>query len=187
MELADIIDNIHRLPASSKAKLMEAISLVEYPKGYQLYRENARESKSYFLRQGLARAYSLIDGRETTFWFGVEGDFITPIEAMNSNGVEYAFCELMEDSQLYELDMGTLTELYATDIEIANWGIHHMRKELIRAEKRYIARQFKTSLERYREFVGLYPEIMRRVNLRMVASYLGISIANLSRIRGQIR
>lgn len=187
MELSEIIDSIYKLPISSKNRLIQTISLVEFPRGYQLYRENARETKAYFMYQGLARAYSLMDGREITFWFGKDGDFITPVETMNSNSMEYATVELLEDSQLYELDMGMLTELYKTDIDIANWGIHHMRKELIRAEKRYISRQFKTSLDRYLEFMSDYPEIMKSAKLSMVASYLGISIANLSRIRGQIR
>ena len=187
MELSQIIDSIYPLPVRSKEKLMKSISFVEYPSGYRLYRENARETKSYFIIKGLARAYSLVDGHETTFWFGREGDFITPIATMASNGMEYGFVELLEDCELYVLDMTTLNELYASDIHIANWGIRHLQKEVIRAEKRYITRQFKTSLERYQEFISRYPDIMQRVKLSMIASYLGISIANLSRIRGQMR
>ena len=187
MELSQIIDNIYHLPVQAKNKLMKSISYVENPSGYRLYRENAKETRAYFMKKGLARAYSIANGHETTFWFGREGDFITPIAAMASNGMEYGFVELLEDCELYVLDLATLNELYASDIHIANWGIRHLQKEVIRAEKRYITRQFKTSLERYQEFISRYPDIIQRVKLSMVASYLGISVANLSRIRGQVR
>ncbi|MSL47046.1 Crp/Fnr family transcriptional regulator, partial [Escherichia coli] len=57
----------------------------------------------------------------------------------------------------------------------------------IKSEKLFIARQFKTSLERYQELINEYPSITQRVQLGIVASYLGISQVNLSRIRAQIK
>lgn len=39
--------------------------------------------------------------------------------------------------------------------------------------------------ERYEKLLQLYPDICRRVNLGYIASYLGISISTLSRIRAE--
>ena len=77
--------------------------------------------------------------------------------------------------------------MYYTDIHIANWGRKYAEYACIKSEKLFIARQFKTSLERYQELINEYPSITQRVHLGIVASYLGISQVNLSRIRAQIK
>jgi CRP-like cAMP-binding protein len=49
--------------------------------------------------------------------------------------------------------------------------------------KRAIQLQTLTAAERYQLFMEKHPDILRRVALKHVASYLGIDIATLSRIR----
>ena len=100
---------------------------------------------------------------------------------------EYATVELLEDCVLYEIDLNRLQDLYQKDIYIANWGRRYAECACIKSEKLFIARQFKTSLERYQELINEYPDIIRRVQLGTIASYLGISQVNLSRIRAQIK
>ncbi len=49
--------------------------------------------------------------------------------------------------------------------------------------KRTIQFQTLTATERYKEFCKQYPEVCKKVALKHIASYLGIDIATLSRIR----
>ena len=88
---------------------------------------------------------------------------------------------------MYEIDLGRLQDLYRNDIHIANWGRRYAESACIKSEKLFIARQFKTSLERYQELINEYPSIIQRVPLGIIASYLGISQVNLSRIRAQMK
>lgn len=183
----EIIDNIYMLPADSKRLLLSLISEIEYPKGFHLYRENKRSSKSYFISKGIARAYANKEGKEVTFWFGKEGDIVFPLETLYSNKGEYSSVELLEDCILYELDLNRLQDLFLKDIHIANWGRKYAEISCIRSEKLYISRQFRTSLERYQELIDDYPDITQRVPLSIIASFLGISQANLSRVRAKIK
>ena len=73
------------------------------------------------------------------------------------------------------------------DIHIANWGRKFAERECIKSEQLFISRQFKTSLERYQDLIADYPDILQRVPLGIIASYLGISQVSLSRIRAKIR
>jgi CRP-like cAMP-binding protein len=57
----------------------------------------------------------------------------------------------------------------------------------MRADKRYLNQQFKTAAERYEEFIRDYPELVNRVQLGHIASYLGVSQVTLSRIRAERR
>ena len=187
MNINDIINSIYRLPQASLDTLISSISEVEYPKNFHLHRENKKETKSYFIKEGIVRAYTHKDDKEVTFWFGQAGDLIFPLQTLFAGLEEYATVELLEDCILYEIDLERLQELYLNDIHIANWGRRYAECACIKSEKLFIARQFKTSLERYQELINEYPAIIKRVQLGIIASYLGISQVNLSRIRAQMR
>lgn len=187
MNINDIINSIYRLPQTSLDTLVASISEVEYPKNFHLHRENKKETKSYFIKKGIVRTYTHKDDKEVTFWLGQEGDLIFPLQTLFAGLGEYATVELLEDCVLYEIDLERLQDLYLNDIYIANWGRRYAECACIKSKKLFIARQFKTSLERYQELINEYPDIIQRVQLGIIASYLGISQVNLSRIRAQIR
>ena len=138
-------------------------------------------------KEALLHAYTHKSDKKVTFWFGKEGDAIFPLQTLYDNQAGYENIELLEDSALYELSVDKLHNLYLEDIHIANWGRKFAERECIKSEKLFISRQFKTSLERYQELISDYPDILQRVPLGIIASYLGISQVNLSRIRAKIR
>ena len=187
MEIIDIINRIHPLPPDSLNAILSAVSEVEYPKHFHLFRENHCGTKSYFIRRGLVRAYAYKDDKEITFWFGKEGNIIFPMPSLFAGTAEYANVELLEDSAFYEIDLKRLQELYLSDIHLANWGRKYAEYTCIQSDKLFISRQFKTALENYRELLRDYPRITQRVPLGIIASYLGITQVSLSRIRAQIK
>lgn len=187
MNIYDIIDNTYKLPLASKEAFLKDASEVIYPKGFHLFWANRKNSKFYLIQKGMIRAYTNHSDKEVTFWFGKEGDAIFPMQTLYDNQPGYENIELLEDSVLYELSVDKLHDLYSKDIHIANWGRKFAEKEYIKSEKQFISRQFKTSLERYQELISEYPDIIQRVSLGIIASYLGISQVSLSRIRGKIK
>ena len=80
-----------------------------------------------------------------------------------------------------------LHELFGKDIHISNWGRKFAEQELLKTEERFISRQLKTSTERYRELMNNNPDLLQRVQLGYIASYLGITQVSLSRIRAKFR
>lgn len=187
MNINDIIDKTYKLPQSSKDAFLEDAEEVMYPKGFHLFRAERKSSKFFLIQEGMIRAYTNHSDKEVTFWFGKEGDTIFPLQTLYDNQPGYENIELLEDSVLYELSVDKLHELYSEDIHIANWGRKFAERECIKAEKQFISRQFKTSLERYQELIFEYPDIIQRVSLGIIASYLGISQVSLSRIRAKIK
>lgn len=186
MELIDIINNIYRLPKPSLDAFIRSVTEVEYPKKFLLFRQGRKEKKTYFIKQGFARAYTGKDGKEVTFWFGKEGDIVLSFPTL-SEGREYSNVELLEDSVIYEMEQARLQELYATDIHLATWGRKFAEYTCIQTERLFIARQFKSSTELYQELMDEHPDIIQRIPLGIIASYLGTSQVNLSRIRAKIR
>ena len=185
MNIDRIINNVYRLPSASKDILLNHISENTYPCGFLLFRENIRGAKAYFIKKGIVRAFAYHNDKEVTFWFGKEGDIVFPLQTLYSDSGEHGNVELLEERSLYEIGIDKLQELFQNDIHLANWGRKYMEYACIRSEKQFIARQFKTSTERYRELIGEYPDITQRIPLGIIASYLGISQVSLSRIRAR--
>jgi len=187
MSIDQILDNTHLLPTPSKQMLKRSITEVSYPKGYILLRADKVEANIYFIKKGIARAYAQTADNEITFWFGKEGDTVISMKSYVANQKGYEDIELLEDCQLYELKTKDLQALFEKDIHIANWGRKFAEQELVKTEERLISRQFKTATERYKELLRDHPDLIQRVQLGHIASYLGITQVSLSRIRAEIR
>ena len=62
-----------------------------------------------------------------------------------------------------------------------------MEKEIILVEERLISRLLLNATQRYKNLMDHQPELLQRVQLTYIASYLGITPVSLSRIRAEIR
>lgn len=187
MELIDFINSIGPLPESSKKMLLTAFRQVRFPKGHCLMREHGRTRRAFLIKEGIAHAYAWQNGKSVTFWIGKEGNVISPGPSLHDSGSEYGTVELLEDGVLYEIDLCRLHHLYLEDVHLANWGRILAEKECISMEKAILLRRFKTTLQLYEELLAECPEIVGRVPVHVIASYLNTSSENLSRIRRKIR
>lgn len=187
MEIEQILDKIYSLPEASKMKFKECAMEVKLSKGHILLKADRIERSIYFIKKGIVRAFADLADNELTFWFGKEGDPVISMKSYIENQKGYEHIELLEDCILYELKTEKLQELFSNDIDIANWGRKLAEKELVKTEERLISRQFRTATERYNDLVNDNPDLLQRVQLGHIASYLGITQVSLSRIRANIR
>ena len=122
-----------------------------------------------------------MDGKEITFWVGKEGATIVSMKGYVNDEPGYETMELMEDSVLYVLERKKLKELFSEDLHIANWGRRYAEME------RLISMLSAIASERYKELLEKEPDLLQRLPLGNIATYLGITQASLSRIRAQIK
>lgn len=187
MQISQILHEIYPLPKNSFSILNEHIREISFPKNHILFQANKVESKIYFIKNGIVRAYADKTDNEVTFWFGKEGEAVISMKSYVENAPGYETIETLEECNLYELNIEKLKELFQKDINIANWGRKFAEKELVKTEERLISKQFKTATERYIELMDENPDLLRRVRLNHIASYLGITQVSLSRIRAEIK
>lgn len=187
MKIETILDGIYELPEFSKNNIIELITEVEYPKAYRLLNADKVERNIYFIKKGIVRAYTNSSDDEVTFWFGKEGDTVVSMRSYVDNQKGYENIELLEDCILYKLNASALNTLFAEDIHIANWGRKFAEQELLKTEERLITGQFRTASERYLELLKKNPELLQRIQLSHIASYLGITQVSLSRIRAKLK
>lgn len=187
MTLSQILCTTYPLPSASLEKVLALAELVALPKGTVLFEDDKLAHYIYVLQHGLARAYARRADREVTFWFSFEGAVLVSIRGYTEQAVSYETIELLEDSQLFQLNMRALRQLYQTDVHLANWGRVMVERVWQQTEQQLIARQFRTAEERYADLLEQSPHLLQRVALGHLASYLGITQVTLSRVRAKRR
>lgn len=177
------IEIFKSLPDFTLERLSPYIQRVSQPKGTLLIQADRIEAHLYVLESGIARAYSDGENQQITFWFGQAGDVLFSFNSYINQKAGYENIELLEDCNLLQIKLSDLFLLYGKDLNMANWGRKMAERELIATERRLIERSFKTAAERYQDFCERAPELIKRVALKHIASYLGVTQVTLSRIR----
>lgn len=185
MTFKEIVHHIKPIPDSSFDKLSQLTTEQICRRGEFLFREGKVNNNIYFIGQGLARAFVFHEHHEVTFWFAREADPLLSIQSYVNDLPGYENIELLEDCVLFQLKKQDLERLYHEDIHLANWGRRLADQSFVDTEKRLISRQFKSSMERYEDLIKKQPDLFRRVPLKLVASYLGMTQVTLSRIRAK--
>lgn len=185
--IREIINSVSVLPEAPLEKLSSFFQKISCKKGTHLFRQHEIDQTLYFIETGLARAYNQSTETDVTFWFGTESSSVLSYNSYINGTPGYESVELLEDAVLYKMDYEHLEKLYTTDIDIANWGRKLLEKEIVKVEELLISRLLLNASERYKNLIESHPQLLQRVQLNYIASYLGITPVSLSRIRAEIR
>ncbi len=185
MELTEILTRIYPLPQESLNSIILKAEKVELPRGTLLIEADKVCRNVFFVAKGIVRAYCYAKGRDITFWIGDEGTVALSMLSYINATPGYENIVTIEDCILYRISVEDLHRLFHSDIHIANWGRVFAEKEILRAEKSLIPQLFTTGSERYEQLLKEQPQLLNRIPLENIASYLGVTPVSLSRIRSK--
>ena len=141
-----------------------------------------------FIVEGIVRVcYYDKKGEEITKYFIDENNLVVDIESFNSGVCSSAYVQAVTDCRLIIFNKKDWQELLDT---IIGWEVivHKIiSKALIQKVERRSPLVTEDATERYLKFLEIYPNVVNRVPLSYVASYLGITQSSLSRIRKNIQ
>ncbi|RYY30284.1 MAG: Crp/Fnr family transcriptional regulator [Sphingobacteriaceae bacterium] len=189
-KLENIIKGIRRyypVSDSSINKLAHHMREVSLPKHALLIQAGLKNNYVYFLEQGCARTYFLTGNAEVTNWFSKEGDITFSSGSLYHQMPAVEYVQLLENSLLYQIPIDALNRLYETNIEIANWSRVIHQEVLLQMQNLRLDRLSLPAKERYKKFAIENPDLLNRVNLGFIASYLGMTQQHLSSLRGEVR
>lgn len=137
----------------------------------------------YFLNKGIARIYYYKDGIDITESFAFENDILVRVESLFTGKPSRKAIQVLEDAEIVAIDANQLFQLYDRFPEIERLFRKIFEAAHVETVNRIEALQFHTAEERYKALLNEEPNIIRRVPLKYIASYLGITQVSLSRIR----
>ncbi|MEM6801701.1 MAG: Crp/Fnr family transcriptional regulator [Bacteroidota bacterium] len=191
MNINDILNAIQReyVPLSPVCleELFESIEIRSLQKGEVLVKEGQFADKAYFIVQGCARAYYLKEGRDISDWFAFEHEFISSIVSFFTQAASPHYIEILQDALVLELSRDTVEKLSKKYHEFEHLIRVIVTKTMLSQRERISSILFHTAEERYEQILAIRPDIIQRVPLMHIASYLGMTIETLSRIRNAQR
>lgn len=139
----------------------------------------------YFLKKGVARIYYFKEDIDITESFSFENNIVVRYESLFSSRPSRKAIQVLEDSDLIAINSNELFMLYDKHPDIERLFRKIFEGSLVETVSRVESIQFHTADERYKILVKEAPDVLKRVPLKYIASYLGITPVSLSRIRGQ--
>jgi CRP-like cAMP-binding protein len=179
------LSQLHPLTQEMKERLQNITEIREYPKKTLLLKEGQTSHHACFVFKGLARAYYLHDGREVTSRFMDEGFMITSWSSFYTRTPGYEFIETLEDTELGCMHYNDLQGLFRDVPEFNIVGRKLTEYYFFLSEQRTQMLRKHTAEEKYAFFVQQYPDLLQRVPLKYIATYLGMNEETISRVRSK--
>lgn len=155
------------------------------PKGELLYRFNEVPRSYAYIYQGLIRGYVCDDkGNEYNKNFFDEDKFPGSMTALLTSTPSRLAFEALEDSHIIEIDFPAYRELMLAKEDLKLFQIHYLEKNwLLAKDSREIEIVQDDATTRYLRFREVYANLLERLPQYHIASHLGITPTQLSRIR----
>ena len=183
--LIETFRKIGNLSQENEERLLSAVQRIECASKTVLQEQDKVCDSIYFVEKGIARTFYYKDGKDITYWIAMENDFVGSMSSYFMREPSSKMVETIEDCILWRFEYYKLEELFSTNQELEKVGRLFSNYGISMMEKRFDDLHFNTAKERYDILINQQPEILQRMSLGMISSYLGITQETLSRIRKQ--
>jgi CRP-like cAMP-binding protein len=174
------------LPLSdqTKVEIGRHLEILNLNKRHLLIQENQRHDFAYFVIKGAVRSFYLKDGIEVNTWFALENDMVGSLKNFNDNPSRETM-ELVENSTLIAINIKKIKPLMLSNIQIANFINAIIEEYALFLEDKFYFSQMMNSIDKYLTLVDKQPQLLQRIPLTYIASFLGITRETLSRLRAK--
>lgn len=137
----------------------------------------------YFINKGVARIYYFKDGIDITESFFFENNIIARVESLFTGKPSLKGIQILEDAEVVAINANQLFILYDSFPAIERLFRKIFEAAYVETINRIEGMQFYSAKERYNSLLNDDPNVLMKVPLKYIASYLGITQVSLSRIR----
>ena len=137
-----------------------------------------------YVHSGALRAYQVdAESKEVTVMFAVADWWITDMFCFANAKPAMMYIEAIEDSCIFQLSKENLDKLFQTLPKWERFFRILMQNAYIREQLRMMEALSLSAEERYHRFLAKYPQIVKQITQKQIASYIGITPEFLSAIR----
>jgi CRP/FNR family transcriptional regulator, anaerobic regulatory protein len=175
------------LPDEVVNDILKYAEVREYKKDELILKPGMIANYASFVLKGIVRSYYIKEGEEITTKFLQEGATITSIYSFFSRKPGNEYIMALEDTTLASFHYDNMQRLYKEHPSFNVIGRVITERYLYFSEiELYNLRKVKAE-DRYHFFEKHYSRLLQRVPLKYIATYLGMNLETLSRIRGRIK
>lgn len=187
LQLRDYFATVQPFTASEWLQIEDTFGSRHYQKGEFLLQSGQVDRYIWFIERGVLRVFEeKEDGAEQTFYFMDSGQFVVDVESFYQQQPTRIYIQAVTACQTRAVSYDGFQRLAA---QISAWSPTVQRiteKALLEKVQKRSRLVYEDAKTRYQRLLVEQPEVARQVPLGMIASYLGITLPSLSRLRKQL-
>lgn len=165
--------------------IREKAGRLSVPARTLLLEEGRVADRLFLIRSGCLRLFFDDEGREITFQFFFEGDFVASFDSLHKRQPSLFSLESIEPAELSVIERDDFYALLGREPSLRRAYEEKLVERFRAYQLLFLSRIRNTPQQRYEELLREHPDIVRRVPQHYIASYLGITPVSLSRIRNR--
>ncbi len=181
--LLTALSQLYPLSPEAQQYLRDHVTLCAVAKRKLLLKEGMTCEHIYFIIKGALRGFIREGSKDITTWITVENELVSSILSLDERIKANENIQALEKCQLLSLKLEELEIMYEQFPETNILARKILQRYYADAERRaFIARLTKAE-NKYRYFLMRHSVLSNRIPLKYIASYLGVTLETLSRIR----
>lgn len=180
-----MLNMFHPVGKGVEQHLLKNAYCCTIPKGRYLLQDGEICRSLYFIKKGLLRGFIKEGNKEITTWFAIENEMAAAIRSFLLQIATIENIQAAEDCELLAIDFSDLNKMYQKYPSFNIIGRKITEFHYTSADNRAYITRLHDAEKKYALFLESYPYLANRVQLTHVASFLGITIETLSRVRAK--
>ncbi len=185
-ELKHFIQSIVHIKDEDLKCILSCFKEIIIKKDKYVLKEKHISTSYYFIKSGGVRIWLNKDGKPITAWLLFENSFFCELASLQSAQPAHFNIQAITDTSLYAIDKNAMENLYAQFSLWERFGRLIWERAFLKVIDGFVSFQTLTAEERYR-VVMQQSNLLQKIPLKQLASYLGITPTSLSRIRKNLR
>jgi len=180
--LLNHIKTIYPISATAEKALREICTEKQFQKGCDIQTIGHTCKTLYFVKKGCVRVYYFKEDIDITESFEFENAFVARAESLFTGKPSL---KAIQATTLIAIDSNKLFQLFDSHPDLERLFRKIIEASYVNTVNRIESLQFNTADQRYFNLLKDHKDILKRIPLKLIASYLGITAVSLSRIRAQ--
>ena len=181
--LLTVLNRLYPLSPEAQQYLRDHVTLCTVAKRKLLLKEGMTCEHIYFIVKGALRGFTREGAKDITTWITIENELVSSILSLDEQVKAIENIQALEKCELLSLTLAELETMYEMFPECNILARKILQRYYADAEQRaFIARLTKAE-NKYRHFLMRHQTLSNRIPLKYIASYLGVTLETLSRIR----
>jgi CRP-like cAMP-binding protein len=157
-----------------------------FAKGDLLLKAGAMCEHIHFIRKGAVRGFVKEGDKDITTWITAENEMVSSIYGLYSKQPPIENIQAIEDCETYTMAISDLETLYAQFPEFNVVARKLLERYYVDAEERAFIARLTNAEIKYSLFLKRYEHLSNRIPLKYIASFLGMTLETLSRVRKRL-
>ena len=183
--LLKVFNSFHPVGKGVEQYLLKNLFCCSVSKGEFLIKSGQICDSIYFVKQGVLRGFIKEEDKEVTTWITIENEIVAAISSFILQMPTMENMQAIENCELIGIKFADLDRMYLQYPSFNIIGRKITELYYVYAENRAYITRLHDAEKKHELFLKFYPHFAYRVPLKYIASFLGMTIETLSRIRAK--